>query len=201
MRNEFERLEKDVQMEKFDMSRYGLPEPIIGRQKDLASWQKSIDNTNAQLEHQQFRILNLKLMDTYGTEAWKVYIDVLDKLIQFNKAKLIDTKRRIQETNYERKTSQEKAGEKLKHLETNWVSLVSKNFEIEQECLKLEKEISMLEKYHKFSKPGEESESMNVENELDDNKNNNPDEENDNRDNEDEPKSKKQKTDNQEVDQ
>ena len=80
---------------------------------------------------------------------------MLDRLIKYNKQKLIDTKRRIQETNYERKTSQEKAGEKLKHLEANWVSLVSKNFEIEQACLNLENEIKMLEKYHQFSRPGE----------------------------------------------
>lgn len=192
MRNEFDRIEKEVQMEKFDMSRYEIPEPIIGRQKDLATWQKCIDNGSAQLEHQQFRILNLKLMDTYGTEAWKTYIEVLDKLIQFNKTKLIDTKRRIQETNYERKTSQEKAGEKLKHLDANWVTLVSRNFEIEQACLKLDNEISMLEKYHQFSRPGEQIDKN--EDRLNDNKG----ERRDSLDNEDEPNAKRQKTDDQE---
>lgn len=154
MKIEFERIEKEIPMPRFDMSRYELPEPTIGRQKDVASWQKSLDNTYAQLEQQNFRILNLRLLDSYGTEAWKIYNDVLDKLIKMNKKKLIETKRQIQEKNYERKTNQEKAGDKLKHLEANWVNLVSKNFEIEQACCGLEDEIKMLEKYHKFSRPG-----------------------------------------------
>lgn len=192
MKNELERIEKDGQIPKFDMSRYELPEPSIGRQKDLASWQKSLENTYAQLEQQNFRILNLKLLDTYGTEAWKTYNDVLDKLIQLNKRKLIDTKRKVQETNYERKTSQEKAGEKLRHLEANWVSLVSKNFEIEQACCNLEDEVKMLEKYHKFSRPGQESDEPKAKrqktsdskeddhNEEDDNEEEDDDEEDDN---------------------
>lgn len=33
-------------------------------------------------------------------------------------------------------------GEKLKKLETMWVGLVSKNYEIEQACVQLEKEIA-----------------------------------------------------------
>lgn len=155
LKNELERIEKDGQLPKFDMTRYELPEPTIGKQKDVASWQRCLENSYAQLEQQNFRVLNLKLLDSYGTEAWKAYNEVLDHLIKYNKQKLIDTKRRIQQTNYERKSSQEKAGEKLKHLEANWVSLVSKNFEIEQACLNLENEIQMLEKYHKFSRPGE----------------------------------------------
>lgn len=37
---------------------------------------------------------------------------------------------------------QTQVGEKLKELETKWVSLVSKNYEIEQACDQLEKEIN-----------------------------------------------------------
>ena len=155
------------------MTRYELPEPTIGRQKDIASWQRSVDNSNAQLEQQNFRVINLKLLDQYGTEAWRTYNETLDQLIKLNKSKLVDTKRRIQETNYQRKTSQEKAGDKLKNLEKNWVSLVSKNFEIEQANLNLELELKMLEKHNKFTRPGEAAE---------------------------EPKAKRQKTDNEEDD-
>lgn len=137
------------------MTRYELPEPTIGKQKDESSWQKCLQNSNAQLEHQYFRKLNLNLMDLYGSEAWKSYNEVLDNLSKINEKKRIDKKRKVQETNYERKMSQEKAGEKLKHLEANWVSLVSKNFEIEQACLNSENEINMLVKYHQFRRPGE----------------------------------------------
>ena len=39
---------------------------------------------------------------------------------------------------------QTKAGEELRHLESSWVSLVSRNYEIEQACVLLEAEIIKL---------------------------------------------------------
>jgi pre-mRNA-splicing factor SPF27 len=156
MKNEFERIEKEELMPKFDMSRYELPEPSITKQKDLASWQKTVENSFTQLESQDFRILDLKLLESYGSEAWKTYNNILNKLFQDYKKKQIDKKRETHEINYERKTSQEKAGDKLKHLEKNWVNLVSKNFEIEQACLNLNNELKMLEKYNQFNRPGQE---------------------------------------------
>lgn len=41
---------------------------------------------------------------------------------------------------------QTKAGEELRHLESSWVSLVSRNYQIEQACVLLEVEISKLER-------------------------------------------------------
>lgn len=50
-------------------------------------------------------------------------------------------RKEVQEINWARKSSQTKTGEQLKQLETSWVSLVSKNYEIEHACTKLEAEI------------------------------------------------------------
>lgn len=44
--------------------------------------------------------------------------------------------------NWNRKNAQMQAGEKIKELETKWVTLVSKNYEIEQACAQLEKEMN-----------------------------------------------------------
>lgn len=51
-------------------------------------------------------------------------------------------RKKIQEINWQRKTEQTLAGEKLRDLETSWVGLVSKNYEIERACAEIEKEIS-----------------------------------------------------------
>lgn len=40
---------------------------------------------------------------------------------------------------------QMQGGEKLRSLEAMWVGLVSKNYEIEQACVQLEKEISEMQ--------------------------------------------------------
>ena len=52
--------------------------------------------------------------------------------------RLKDMKKDIQEVNWTRKNKQTQVGEKLKQLETDWVGLVSKNYEIEQAIVQLE---------------------------------------------------------------
>ena len=55
-------------------------------------------------------------------------------------------RKEIQELNWSRKSMQTKAGEELSHLESTWVSLVSRNYEIEQACVLLEIDIAKLNK-------------------------------------------------------
>ena len=59
-------------------------------------------------------------------------------------AQLADVKQAIQEINWSRKDQQTRVGERLKQLESNWVGLVSKNYEIEQAILVQEQEYSVL---------------------------------------------------------
>jgi len=99
----------------------------------------------AQLEHQAIRISNLELMNRYGAEGWKTYNTVLNQMMQSAQKHLQELKKQIQEVNWLRKSSQMAAGDKFKLLETSWVSLVSKNYEIERACVQLEYEISQLE--------------------------------------------------------
>lgn len=50
-------------------------------------------------------------------------------------------RRKVQEINWQRKQEQTKAGETLTRLEEEWVTLVGKNYEIEQAILDLEQEL------------------------------------------------------------
>ncbi|VDM26907.1 unnamed protein product [Hydatigera taeniaeformis] len=52
-------------------------------------------------------------------------------------------RRKVQEINWQRKQEQMVAGETLTQLEEEWVSLVGKNYEIEQAILELEQELQV----------------------------------------------------------
>ena len=67
---------------------------------------------------------------------------------------LKDIKKDVQEVNWARKNQQGMVGDRLRQLESHWVGLVSKNYEIEQALARMESEIAKLpnsEKY--FNKP------------------------------------------------
>jgi len=68
-------------MEVLSMRRYELPPPPGGKLTDLTAWGECVDNSVAQLEHQAVRIGNLALMVDYGAEAWKSYLNVIQKMV------------------------------------------------------------------------------------------------------------------------
>ncbi|XP_063704040.1 pre-mRNA-splicing factor SPF27 [Culicoides brevitarsis] len=139
MKNEFERLASRLPLETLNMKRYELPPPTkVG---EVSAWNESVENSMAQLEHQNVRRINLDLMLEYGCEAWKSNLDMFAAMQAKAQDRCQTLKKEIQDINWERKDKQLKAGEKLKQLEAHWVHLVSKNYEIEQACAKLENEI------------------------------------------------------------
>ena len=81
-------------------------------------------------------------------ESWKQYNDVLHDMLSRVQAQLADVKQAIQEINWSRKDQQTRVGERLKQLESNWVGLVSKNYEIEQAVLTMEHEYNILKFEH-----------------------------------------------------
>ncbi|KAH8388403.1 hypothetical protein KR093_005779 [Drosophila rubida] len=139
MINEFERIQNRLPMETLSMKRYELPPPPSGKLSEVSAWQESIENSMAQLEHQWVRSLNLELMLDYGTEAWKSYLEVFTAMQAKAQIQLQQLKKDMQDVNWQRKQAQTQAGEKLRALEAHWVLLVSKNYEIETECVELEK--------------------------------------------------------------
>lgn len=138
MLHEFERISNRVPMEPLSMKRYELPPPPPGKTSDEPAWHESVDNSKAQLEHQSIRALNLELMLEYGCESWKAHLEIFAALQA--KAQLLqqDLKKDVQDANWQRKSKQTLTGERLRSLEAQWVGLVSKNYEIEQACAKLE---------------------------------------------------------------
>uniref|UniRef100_A0A8C7MJG2 Pre-mRNA-splicing factor SPF27 n=1 Tax=Oncorhynchus kisutch TaxID=8019 RepID=A0A8C7MJG2_ONCKI len=146
MRNEFERLAARQPLELLSMKRYELPAPSSGQKNDITAWQESVNNSMAQLEHQAVRIENLELMAHYGTNAWKVYNDIFFTTFSVCVCHLY--RKQIQDLNWQRKNDQLAGGAKLRELESNWVSLVSKNYEIERAIVQLENEVGQLKQQH-----------------------------------------------------
>lgn len=146
MSKEFERIQNRQPMEPLSMKRYELPPPPPSKISELSAWQDSVENSMAQLEHQAVRAMNLELMLEYGCETWKLYLDVLTSMLASAQAHLEEIKKDIQDINWQRKEKQTQAGEKLRMLETQWVVLVSKNYEIELVCARLEEEIAKFKK-------------------------------------------------------
>ncbi|XP_064610321.1 pre-mRNA-splicing factor SPF27-like [Liolophura sinensis] len=141
MKAEFERLQARLPMEMLSMKRYELPQPPAGKLNDITAWTECLENSQAQLEHQALRILNLDLMSEFGASAWKAHITVLVQMVDNAQKQLGELRKHIQEINWQRKNEQSAAGEKLKNLEASWVGLVSKNYEIERACAELEKDV------------------------------------------------------------
>uniref|UniRef100_A0A1L8DHH4 Pre-mRNA-splicing factor SPF27 n=1 Tax=Nyssomyia neivai TaxID=330878 RepID=A0A1L8DHH4_9DIPT len=144
MTHEFERLQNRLPMELMSMKRYELPPPPPGKLSELNAWIESISNSMAQLEHQCVRTTNLELMLDYGCESWKAYLDILTYMQARSQNRLQELQKEIQEINWNRKSKQMGAGDRLRSLEDQWVMLVSKNYEIEQVCAKLEEKIAGL---------------------------------------------------------
>ncbi|KAF4026395.1 hypothetical protein G4228_018473 [Cervus hanglu yarkandensis] len=148
MRNEFERLAARQPIELLSMKRYELPAPSSGQKNDITAWQECVNNSMAQLEHQAVRIENLELMSQHGCNAWKVYNENLVHMIEHAQKELQKLRKHIQDLNWQRKNMQLTAGSKLREMESTWVSLVSKNYEIERTIVQLENELFQMKQQH-----------------------------------------------------
>jgi pre-mRNA-splicing factor SPF27 len=120
--------------------------PTKEKKHDVAAWKSAVDNAHAQVEHQRNRARNLELMSMYGTQAWKMRGGQLENVEKAAQAQFQALQEAIQEVNWDRKTEQERHGEELHTLETQWGALVSKNFEIERACAELEAQIAQYNK-------------------------------------------------------
>ncbi|KAL0269979.1 UNVERIFIED_CONTAM: hypothetical protein PYX00_007542 [Menopon gallinae] len=125
--------ETDIMKTEFERMQQRLPMDMLSM--------KSVSSTG----NYHFRVENLELMLEYGCEAWRSYLEYLVAEVSRAQKKLQAIRKEIQEINWERKSSQTGAGEKLINLESTWVQLVSKNYDIEQACVSLETEIAQLQ--------------------------------------------------------
>ncbi|KAK7058290.1 hypothetical protein VNI00_001921 [Paramarasmius palmivorus] len=136
LKAELERVESHQPFPSLDSLRYQLPAPTStpGTEEE---WKAALDNARAQLEHQKIRQTNLTLLQTYGSNAWRIHNYLLEE-----NAKNIE--KSLEELN--QLTTETKLGSQLTSLETRWTELISGVLQIEMASVALDAEIDRLNK-------------------------------------------------------
>ena len=93
-------------LDPLDLSRYKVPPPPVNMQKNTTAWKESISNAETQVEHQNLRLLNLELMNSYSANAWIKYVQHLQAMKKQLQTKLNDCKKETEEINRGRKEAQ-----------------------------------------------------------------------------------------------
>jgi pre-mRNA-splicing factor SPF27 len=118
---EMDRLSSRQPMETLSMKRYELPQPSTAQKNDVKAWEDCVNNSYAQLEHQNERIINLELLFQYGSNEWKLHNELLSRMVEQENKVLKSLKNQIQEVNWKRKTEQTKVGAELSDLSNQLV--------------------------------------------------------------------------------
>ncbi|KAJ8518700.1 hypothetical protein ONZ45_g4226 [Pleurotus djamor] len=142
---ELQRVESHQPFPQIDQIRYQLPGPssVPGTDEE---WQAAIKNAQAQLEHQLLRQTNATLLQTYGSNAWRIHNYLLEADAKFIEKTLEDLKQLTVELNRERKNEQTRVGAQLTSLESRWTELISSILQIEMANMALDVEIDRLNK-------------------------------------------------------
>jgi len=139
LKNEMERIKNGEPFPLLDTIRYRLSDPQD--HSNINEWVEAVENSEAQLEHQYNRLINLELLNKFGANAWRYNNFQLEQILNELTEKVNDMKNKIIDINKERKYLQTKSETKLQQLEQQWRENVSKVLEIEAACKNLESEI------------------------------------------------------------
>lgn len=93
-----------------DITRYQLNPPPQTKRNDVTAWKGSVDNANAQLEHQLLRIVNFEMLLKHGDKAWRAQTQMDEALLKMAEAELARTTAELEAVNKDRKLQQEAAG-------------------------------------------------------------------------------------------
>ncbi|CAG8521386.1 11218_t:CDS:2 [Acaulospora morrowiae] len=142
---EYQRVQQGKAIAEMDTSRYKLSEPEDKENEEL--WQKSVDNSKSQLQHQNLRLFNLELLQKYGANAWRVHNFQLEHELQQYQKSLEEYRQSILELNKQRKTEQLQAGSQIEALELKWTEMIGQTLQVEVACASLESEVQQLKQY------------------------------------------------------
>jgi len=92
LKEELSRISRKEGMQTMDTFRYEVPPPPASKQNDLNAWVIAVNNSKAQLQHQNLRIVNLDLLNRFGPNAWRANLQNLEN-IQRMEAKAIEQKK------------------------------------------------------------------------------------------------------------
>ncbi|KAG0249708.1 hypothetical protein DFQ27_009841 [Actinomortierella ambigua] len=165
---ELERVRKGKPMDPLDLTRYQLQPPsstedssatssttipaaISGVSEQLPAghdlWLQAVSNANAQLEHQDQRLLNLELLSKYGPNSWNIHNYQLEYELSQLQQQLEASRQRVLDLNKLRKRDQTEAGQTLARLEHQWAERVSASLQVNVAAASLQMELDQLKAY------------------------------------------------------
>ncbi|KAJ3022414.1 hypothetical protein HKX48_006231 [Thoreauomyces humboldtii] len=127
-----------------DVSRLRLDPPSKESQSSLEAWRSADENAQAQLEHQTNRLINLELVNTFGSNAWKLHCFQLEWMAKAIEKEVEGSKKELGELNKERKLQQMKVGQTLQQLTHRYSELLQQTIRVDVATQALEAEVESL---------------------------------------------------------
>lgn len=128
LRQEYERVKFGHPLPAFDTTRYQLPAPATDSADD---WHKAVQNADSQLTHQHVRLLNLELLQQFGSNAWLLSLKQQEQLLKSIENATQRYRQEGMQINRERKQMQMAVGEQLREMEARWMDGVQKCIDIQ----------------------------------------------------------------------
>ncbi|KAI9506650.1 hypothetical protein GGI25_006095 [Coemansia spiralis] len=146
LRKEYERVRAGKPLPEFEVSRYKLEAPSDdGDAQNVDAWRRACDNAASQLEHQSIRLVNLELLQNYGSNAWKLSNYQRERMLESIERATKKYKEEGIQINKARKYEQTEASIKLRELEDRWSESVRQCIEIQMASGQLKAEIEEIE--------------------------------------------------------
>ncbi|KII65701.1 Pre-mRNA-splicing factor SPF27 [Thelohanellus kitauei] len=113
--SELQRVRDKIKLDVIDLKRYeNLPPATESTPFDEIK--KYVDESACLYQYQKSNLQNLDLLSEYGSHAWRLHNFYLEKTVNKLKQDYEDIMKKIQEVNYDRRTSQMKIGNDLEYL-------------------------------------------------------------------------------------
>ncbi|KAJ3055175.1 hypothetical protein HK097_011329 [Rhizophlyctis rosea] len=144
---ELARVSRGEKLSALDLSRLRLEPPTASSpntQPTSADWERAIQNSQSQLEHQWNRLINLELMNKFGSNAWRLHNYQMDHAVAGVKKVADSNKEEIMSVNKQRKSEQIKAGNALSGMELRRGELLGRVLQVDLASASLEAELERL---------------------------------------------------------
>jgi len=131
-------------MPPLDPSRYRLDPPPESQRADPHAWLSALRNAQAQLGHQQGRVLNLELLARHGAAAGRAHADGVGSAARALAAEASRASAEVVAANRRRKLQQLAAGAQLAAIEGDWSRALGGAAAVAAACASLEAEVAGL---------------------------------------------------------
>jgi len=158
LKKEFERIRSKKSMKKMNLAeRYKLRAPE--NPDDPNAWRESVRRAKTLLEHNSNRLLNLRLLNKFGPDAWKAYNAALTIECENMEAAAKRESEEVERINRKRKAAQENVRYEIGRLKSEWWQCLDQNYKTDAACTMYERAMKRLRESKMRS--GDQNESNN----------------------------------------